>query len=379
MGDVVLQIPAKVIYGPDVFHRAAEEISRHGTRVLVVTEAALDESELPQRLKRMLSDRGLQAIWYDDLPQGAGTATVSKIVSLAQAGHAQVVVGLGGMRVAAIARCAAAGVCQGDSLQRMLSGETKPQESLPYVEVATSYRNHWMLTDSVVITQQSRRGAKLFQLPQGAVRAVLFDPKIPQSLSSKHALATMMDMLLAACEGYLSSRSSFLSDTLFLRSIDTLKETMDATIRHPGEPGKRGRASDAGLMCAVGLSMSSQGPGAALTYAINCRFRVPKAWIAAALLPHILDLHSELKPAKVAKIARALGEDIPGISNVDDAAQASTVARRLLGKLGLPGRLQELDLTLNGLAEAAAAAAELPLPGFASTQDELFQIAKQAF
>jgi len=211
------------------------------------------------------------------------------------------------------------------------------------------------------------------------VRAVLFDPKLPQSLSIKHALATMMDMLLAACEGYLSTRSSFLSDTLFLRSIDTLKETMDTTLRHPSEPGKRGRATDAGLMCAVGLSMSSQGSGGALTYAINSRFRVPKAWIAAVLLPHILDLHAELKPAKVAKIARALGEDIPGISNVDDAAQASTVARRLLGKLGLPGRFQELDLTLNGLAEAAAAAAELPLPGYASTQDELYRLAKQAF
>jgi alcohol dehydrogenase len=131
----------------------------------------------------------------------------------------------------------------------------------------------------------------------------------------------------------------------------------------------------------VGLSISTQGAGGALVYALNGRFGVPKSWLATALLPHVLDYHAGVRPEKVAKIARALGEDIPGISNQDDANQASTVTRRLIGKLSLPARLQDFDLSLDDMVEVAEIAAGLEMVGFAPvafSQQDLYDLLKQA-
>jgi alcohol dehydrogenase len=379
MTDLVLRVPAKVVYGSDVFHRAADEAARYGHRVLVVTESSLHDYDLPERLRRMLRERGLQAVLFDEIGEVGGTSTVNRVVSLARAGHVQVIVGFGGMRALAIARAAALAAPQENGFHRILAGRRDVDSMLPYIEVPTVFRNHFLLKDFFVITEQSGRAARVLRTPEELVRTVLFDPKLTVTMTNKSTAATMMDTLLAACEGYLSARSNFLSDTLFLRSIDTLKVSIDGMAKSPDDLDHRYHAADAGLLCAVGLSMSNQGAGGALTYAINSRFRVPKSWAAAILLPHILDFHAEMKPAKVAKIARALGEDIPGLSNTDDAAQASTVARRLIGKLGLPGRLREFELTLDGLAEASSVAASLDIPGYDGSEDELYELVRQAF
>jgi alcohol dehydrogenase len=215
----------------------------------------------------------------------------------------------------------------------------------------------------------------------GVARQVLFDPKLAMSLPPKYAASTMMDILLAAVEGYLSTRSAFLSDTLFLRAIDTVKEAVDDVLRSGDSTGPRERASEAGLLTAVGLSISSQGAGGALVYAMNGRYGVPKSWLATALLPHVLDYHAGVRPEKVAKIARALGEDIPGISNQDDANQASTVTRRLIGKLALPARLQDFDLALDDMVEVAEIAAGFEMVGYAPvafSRQDLYDLLKQA-
>ncbi|MFP4010763.1 MAG: iron-containing alcohol dehydrogenase [Spirochaetaceae bacterium] len=381
MNEFVFDLPASVIFGPDAVNRVAQAAADYGTRALLVTEAVQREQGTVARVADLCARREVNLIVHADLPMRSTSAAVHELVTLARASRTQVVIGLGGMRVLAAARAAAVAVPSGNSLYRMLDGEAPQEPPLPFVQIPTSFRDHFTFNSRFVITEADSRRPRAITTPRAVARTVLYDPKLGMSLSTKYAASTMMDILLAAVEGYLSTRSAFLSDTLFLRAVDTIKEAVDDVLRSGDSPASRQRATEAGLLTAVGLSVSSQGAGGALTYAMNSRFGVPKSWLATALLPHVLDYHAGVRPEKVAKIARALGEDVPGISNQDDAGQASTVTRRLIGKLSLPARLQDFGLTLDDMVESAEIAAGLEMVSYAPvalSRQDLYDLLKQA-
>ncbi len=348
---------------------------------MLVSEPVQREEGVVGRIENLFERQGNSLIVHADLPWRTNTATILELVSLARASRTQVIVGLGGMRVLAAARATAVVAPPSNSLYRMLEGEAPVDKSLPFIEIPTSFRDHFMFKSRFVVTEAQSRTARVIAAERAPARSVLFDPKLAMPLSTKYAASIMMDILLASIEGYLSTRSAFLSDTLFLRAIDTVKEGVDGLLRSADAVRPRERAAEAGLLAGVGLSISSQGVGGALVYAINSRFGVPKSWLATTLLPHVLDYHAGVRPEKVAKIARALGEDIPGISNEDDAKQASTVTRRLIGKLDLPARLQAFDLSLDDMVEVADVASQFEMVGHAPvafSRQDLYDLLKQA-
>ena len=348
---------------------------------MLVSEPAQREQGVVARVENLFNRQGGNLIVHADLPQRTNTATIQELVSLARASRTQVIVGLGGMRVLAAARATAVAAPSSNSLYRLLQGSRPAEAPLAYIEIPTSFRDHFIFKNRFVVTEAETRRARIIATDQAVARVVLYDPKLSMSLSSKYAASIMMDILLASIEGYLSTRSAFLSNTLFLRAIDTVKEGVDGLLRSSDAVAPRERASEAGLLAGVGLSVSSQGAGGALVYAIHSRFGVPKSWVATTLLPHVLDYHAGVRPEKVAKIARALGEDIPGISNEDDAKQASTVTRRLIGKLELPARLQAFNLSLDEMVEVAEIASEFEMVGHAPvafSRQDLYDLLKQA-
>lgn len=382
MPDLLFHIPTKVLFGPDVVNRIGQTVAGFGSRALVVTDSAHHQAKLVDRIEELLAKKGINTILFDNVGPGGANAVLDELISLVRVSQAKVVIGLGGMKALSAARCAAVAAASDLSIYRVLAGEQPDRPAIPYVEVPTSFRNHMMLRDEFVLTDSENGHARMVRGTPGLVKAIFLDPNLATSVSAKYAAATMMDMLLACVEGYVSVKSTFLSDTLFLRAIDTLKESIDELSRNPGETTSRIRAGEAGLLSAIGLSMSSQGPGGALTYSINGLHNVPKSWVAATLLPHILDYFCGVKPAKIARVARALGEDVPGLHEGEDAQQASTVARRIIAKLELPGRLRDFDLSLEDIAEIAEVAATFEMVNLAPvalSESDLYEMAKQAF
>jgi len=351
-----------------------------GGRAAIVADAALYDHGVISRVRELFSKQGLKAIVYDEALTGATTIAASSLVSLLRASQVQVVVSIGGMRTAAVARLAALAAGSHQSVFRIADGSHAVGASLPVILVPTSFRDHFLLSPQFVAVEGSAGRISVVSGTSAAYAVV--DPRLSQTLSARYAAAEMMDLLLAAIEGYMSGRSTFVADTLLLRAVDTIKEAVDGLLWNPDDPGPWSRASEAALLEALGITMSSQGIGGALTYAIAGGLRVPKAFVAAVLLPHVLDFHAEAVSEKVAKLARALGEDVPGLDLRDDANQASTVARRLIGKLGLPGRLQDLGLDFDAVSRVGQSIFDTAMVrnspvSFGS--DTIHQLVRQAF
>ena len=382
MPDLSFSVPTEIKFGLDVANRIAAVVSEHGERVLLVTEAILYEGKVIERVQSLLEKKGLQHIVYDEVVPNATSAVVDEGVKLARGAHANVIVGLGGVRTLSVGKCIAMVAAGQAEMDDYLSGVQPKGASLPYVALPTTCRDPFLLTNEYLVTDSRDRMAKLGRVPAGPARAVIIDPRLSATLPPKFTATTLMDTLLAAVEGYLSSRNNFLSETFFLPALELIGKTAGPLREAPDDLRVRMNASTAGLLVSLGLVVSRTGVGAALAYAINSRFMVPKSWISSILLPHVLEFYSGVAAEKLSRIAGFLGEEASGGSPAEGAARAVEAVRRILGSLGLPARLRDFDLNLDDMVEAASTARALDmmnyLPRSVSAED-LYELLKSAY
>ncbi len=382
MSDLILRFPDQIVFGTDVINRIGQVVSSFGSRCFLVTESVLRQNGTIEQIEEILDRRAVESIVFDEIGPGATSAGLAELVSMAGASKARVVVGVGGMRVLSAARIISVALAPGMELGDVLSGRARPQRSTHYVEVPSSYRNHFMLRSECVMTDGATRQPMVIQLPENTTDAVLIDPNLTLSMSPKYAAAAMMDTLLAAVEGLISTRSSFYSDTVLLRAIEMLGEALRGISDAPGDPRHRIQASQAGVLTSMGLAASSQGVGGALAYTVNSRYTIPKSWVATILLPHIIDSSVHARPEKLRKVALALGEEVEDLKPGDAAYRASEAVRTIIGRIELPGRLREMDLAIEDLIDVSETASSLEMSASAPaahTASDLYDLIKQAF
>jgi alcohol dehydrogenase len=381
MQSFVLQVPSTVVFGQDVLPQLGPIAARLGNRAMIVSESVLQEGHYVERVADILKRAGVEVMVYDELMPSTPSVVVDEIASLAKASKTQLIVGLGGMRVLSIARCVASVAVDRLRVWDFLEGK-KITQTLPYIDVPSSYRNHLLMRNECVVRDSSDKRALIVPVPHGTIRAAVVDTTLTQTLSSKYAIAAILDTLLAAIEGYLSSSASMYSDTILLKAIGALYKAAMTALKNPHDGRFRSRASEAGLLASMGLAITGQGMGGALSYAINAQFHLPKSWIATILLPHVVEVLSVRDVEKMARVAASIGENVEGIIAADDAPRAARGIRRLLSHVDLPVRFRDLDVTLDELSSAAEAASEYAMnanvPGGISSSD-LQQLIAEAF
>ncbi|MBN1836382.1 MAG: iron-containing alcohol dehydrogenase [Spirochaetales bacterium] len=382
MADISFNVPTDIRFGLDVVNRIATLVGQYGERVLLVTEAILYEGKVIERIQTLLEKKGIQYIIYDEVVPHATSSVVDEGLKLARSSHADVVVGLGGVKTLSIAKCMAMAAPQGGEMDDYLSGVQAKGQPLPYVAVPTTCRDPFLFLDEYLMIDSRDRTAKVGRAQRGITRAAIVDPKLTITLPAKYTATTLLDTLLMAVEGYISARSNFLSDTLFARACELIGRVSGQVATQPEDLRVRMSASMAGLLSALGLTMSKTGVGTAVAYAINGSFMVPKSWVAAILLPHVMEFFSTVAAEKLAKVAALLGEDLTDMPPVEGAARAVEAVRRLLGVLGLPARLRDFDLNLDDMVDVAGTARSFDmmnyLPRAISTED-LYELIKAAF
>ncbi len=349
MNELLFHIPSRIHFGNDTLPSLGTEAADVGHRAVLVTDLVFSGGDLVRRIEELLEKRHVSTLVFDEVGNGSGTREIINGAELTRAGKAQVVIGIGGIRVLSAARCIASTAQGGHSVYDLLDGLPPDTKPLPHLQVLTTCRNPFMLTDRTPVVDARTGEQRILTLPDSRPAAVIMDPLLTLGLSAKYAVATLMDTFLVAVEGYLSRKSTFISDSLFLKAIDTSVGVLRELSNEPGERSYRESASQAGFLTALGVSMSSMGAGSALAYALAGKMAVPKSFTAGILLPYILEYGRSARPEKVARLAPILGEYVEGLGVVEAASQVIDSVRHRIGIEGMPMRLRDLGITENDL------------------------------
>jgi alcohol dehydrogenase len=281
-----------------------------------------------------------------------------------------------------IARTAAVLARERIDVDALVDGATTLGNSVPLVEIPTSIRHGFMCEDALFLVDARDRCVRLVRRAGMAPKAVLIDPNLSAGISSKSASTCILDGLMGAIEGYLSSKSSFLSDHVLEKSIEMLAHSLSTLIARPDDPGARAEAWKGSFLAALGQGMSAPGIGTAIALAINARHGVPKSSLAAILLPYSMEYGSKSRLEKVVRIDALFQGEAPDHSAAESASRAIEWLRTKLGLLRIPSRIKDFDISLDSLVEAARDARELDfvnyLPRTVSV-DDVFDFVKTAY
>jgi len=382
MPDLSFSIPTDIRFGLDVVNRIASVVSQYGERVLLVTEAILYEGKVIDRIQGLFEKKGIQYIVFDEVVPHATSKVVDEGMNLARSARAEIVVGLGGVRTLSVAKCIAMASPGELEMDEYLSGVQPSGQPLAYISIPTTCRDPFLLVDEYLLTDGRDRSAKIGRTQRRINKAVIVDPKLTITLPPKYTATTLMDTLLVAVEGYLSSRSSFLSDTFFLRACELIGKIIGHLVNQPDDLRVRINASMAGLLASLGLTISKSGVGTALAYAINGSFMVPKSWVSSIMLPHVMEFYSGIASEKLTAVARYLGEDVDDEAPVEGAARAVEAVRRIIGSLGLPTRLRDFDLNLDDMVDIAGIARNFDMMNYlprSISAEDLYELVKSAY
>ena len=367
MAELSFHLPGKVFFGSDVLNLLGTLTAAYGTRTLLFSDYHLHDKKQIERVKDILRKRGIECIVIDDIGTYTSRRSAAEVAEFAKASRIQTVIGLGGMKTLSTAR----------KIACLAPGGAVP---LPYIEVPTVFRNPLLLSDMYLDADPVTKRPLLVRAAEGLVKAAVVDPSLTVTIGAKYAGTLLLDCVLGAFEGYLSTGANFFSDAVFSSALRLLGEAMDDTVRGVKDLRPRVKASQAGLLCGAGYATCPLGIGAALSWAVNSLFATPKSWVGSVLLPHIMDLYSEGRAEKLTETAKALGEDTFGLDSSEAAGLASARIRRVIAQLALPGRLRDLDLKLSELVDAAEAASDIDTTGrLPMTVDGLYDLLKRAY
>ncbi|MBN2051442.1 MAG: iron-containing alcohol dehydrogenase [Spirochaetales bacterium] len=361
MDKLLFHVPSRIHFGFEALLALGNEASDLGNRALVVMDSVLSGSDVRKRVEELLGKHRVGTVVFDETGSGSTTAEILKGAELARAGKAEMIIGVGGLHALSSARCIAATTSGKTSVYDLLDGLPGETPPLPHIQVLTTCRNHFMLTDNTPVVDARTGKPRILHLPGSKPSAIIIDPLLTLGLSVKYAVATLMETVLVAVEGYLSRKSTFISDSMFLKTIATAVGVLRDLSEHPQERAYRESASQAGLLAALGVSMSSMGAGSALSLSLSGTLNIPKAFTSAILLPYILEYGRSARPDKIARLAPILGEYVENLSPAEAALRVIEAVRHRIGIEGMPTRLGELGVKNNDLPEVVDTAMEFDM------------------
>jgi alcohol dehydrogenase class IV len=386
VSDFSFIVRPRIWVGPDALLRlpllAGELAGKDKPRCMLIADPLLYESKAVDRVRSLLEERGIQVLIYDEIPEHATSRVADDALRLVRGSRSPLVIALGGQKTLMVARTAAA-LAQGElDVDAVLDGAESTCARVPLIEIPTSLRHPFLTQDCILLPDGRDRRIRLARMQDAAPAVALIDPALSASLSPKLSASCVIDGLLGTVEAYVSSKSSFLSDILLEKAAVSLASALNGLIARPDDPAARAEAWKGSFMSALGLGMSAPGLGTAVALAINARWPVPKAALAAILLPYSMEMASKSRLEKVAALAALFGEDVSDASPQEAATKAVEWLRTRLGVLKVPSRLKDFDLVLDRLVESARDARELDFMNYlprAASVDDVFDFIKTAF
>jgi alcohol dehydrogenase len=384
--DFSFHVRPRVWIGSDALLRlpllAGELVGKEKPRCMLIVDPLLYESKSVDRVRSLLEERGIQVFLFDEIPERSSSRVADEALRLARGSRTPLVIALGGLKTLMVGRAAAALAMGELDLDAVMDGAESVCDRVPLIEIPTSYRDPFLSQDCILLPDGRDRRIRLTKIPGAAPVAALIDPALSASMSPKLSASCVIDSLLGTVEAYVSAKSSFMSDILLEKAAVSLASALNALIARPDDPAARAEAWQGSFLSSLGQGMSAPGLGTAVAMAINARWPVPKAALAAILLPYSMELASKSRLERVAALAGFFGVDVSEASPQEAASKAVEWLRTRLGLLKVPSRLKDFDLVLDKLVESARDARELDFMNYlprAASVDDVFDFIKTAF
>ena len=288
MSNFTFKLASNIILGNYSIAKIGSEAIRFGKKFLFVVDPLLHETGVAKKIIAALEDRGISVLVFDSVRRSADSDIIENALNLARGVFIDAVIVFGGMGPVAVGRAVASLYNETGSIYDFIEGKPCTAEPLPFIEVPATCREPFTFTLFSPIVDVRSRKIHLLKIRNDLCKLCVFDTACYSNLAPNATIATILQGVGIAFEGYTSSKTNFLSETILGKAIDRFLLSLDPKQGHQSGASREMVIAEAACLTAIGISFSSPGIGSAVALACAGRYNISSSVVGTILLPHIL-------------------------------------------------------------------------------------------
>lgn len=347
-------------FGPGAVSAIPGELHSRGfTKAFVVSDQVLVDTGVTARVTDLLEGAGIPyALFTDIRPNPPVENVLAGLAAFTESG-ADVLISVGGGSPQDT--CKAIGIIAANpefSDVVSLEGVAATRHpAVPIVAVPTTAGTASETTINYVITDTANRRKFVCVDPHDIPVLAIVDPEMMESAPRSLKVATGLDALTHAIEGYITPGAFELSDMFHLTAIRMIAASLPAAA--DGDPEAMDRMAMAQYIAGMGYSNVGLGLVHGMAHPLGGFFQAPHGVANGILLATVLEYNAPFTGEKCRDIAAAFGVPDAATMPIEDARRAAVDAIRAMAvSLGNPTKISEVGATeadIQPLAEAAFA------------------------
>jgi alcohol dehydrogenase class IV len=332
--------PNKVMLGNGAVSHVGREAERLGAeKALIVTDEGVVKAGLVEGVGESLRAHKIHTEIFDKVEVEPSARIVDECAQVARDEGYDIIIGIGGGSSLDVAKGAAIMATNKGKVVDYAGTDLVPIRGLPKVLLPTTAGTGSEVTRVLVITDESDKSKKAVFSDFILADVAIVDPLLTISMPPAITADTGMDALVHAIETYVSVNATPFSDVLAIEAIHLIAENLPAAYAKASNIEARFNMALAATL--AGMAFTSGGLGAvhALAYALGTEYHLSHGRSNAVMLPYVVDYNKIGNLSKYANIARAMGENIEGLSTYEAAERLVTGLHWLLENISIPTKI----------------------------------------
>ena len=317
-------------------------------RAFVVTDPGLAQSGHFAEFMRTMDEIGFEHELY------AGAALNPDDLSMDAANEAfmqsgcDCTIGFGGGSVLDTAKTVAVLAANGGKTRSYFGVNTVPKQPLPCIAVPTTAGSGADVTYFMAIVDSEKQTKAQILDPKAAPDVSIIYPENLLGMPRRLIPAVGFDSLTHAVEGYINAKANAITESMSLKAFELMSQNLVRFYNDSSDLEAAGALLLATSLGCMACTAIGTGDAHCITRSVGGRFhQVHHGTGLAVALPHVLNFNLYGSTKKLADLARAMGLDVNGLSELEQAKALVLAIQKVRDDLGLPRSYKELGVEMN--------------------------------
>lgn len=380
------RIPRTIIAGSGASGQVGEEVKKLKVKKgLLVTDRILVKLGLLGEIQQSLQQSQIQFAVFDKVFTEPTVDYVKEGLAAYRENGCDFLLAVGGGSAIDTAKAISVMATNPGSLKDYLGLGKIPEKGAPLVALPTTAGTGSEVTQVTIITDTETDVKMLIGSPFLIPEIAIVDPLLTLSMPQNLTAATGIDALTHAIEAYVSLKAQPMTDGYCLSAIELISGNLRQAWTKGNDIAAREKTMIGALQAGIAFSNSSVALVHGMSRPIGAYFHVAHGASNAALLGVVMEFSLTGNPRRYAHVARALGENISGLTDFAAAQRGAAAVKRLIKDIKIAS-LRELGVDRNKLYRLAPRMTEDAIASGSpannprqATKEEIIELYKLAY
>jgi alcohol dehydrogenase len=376
-------IPTVSLMGVGSYKEIGKQVKAlGGKKPFICTDKGITKAGITQKIVDLIKlDAGVDTVVFDGTVPNPTDTNVHDGLKVFKDKKCDLIISLGGGSAHDCGKGIGIVSTNGGNIRDFegVNKSTKPMP--PFIAVNTTAGTASEMTRFCIITNTSNHVKMAIVDWRVTPNVAINDPLLMVGMPPALTAATGMDALTHAVEAYVSTIATPVTDACALQAIRLIATNLRAAVANGADMIARDNMAYAEYLAGMAFNNASLGYVHAMAHQLGGFYDLPHGVCNAILLPHVERFNLIAKLDRFVEMAKAMGENVEGLSSRDAAELALMAIKQLSVDVGIPSGLTELGVKTKDL-KTMALNAQKDACGFTNprtpTLDDIIQIYKWA-